>query len=325
MSAYGYERTLEGVRLQPTADLRSQQAELLRWVRIRQRESAQDRLISETAEASVARMSDAVPLFRTRASLRKDIECLGVGPGDIVMVHAAMSRVGRLLNGPDALIGALLDATGPGGTILAYTDWDARYDELLDRHGRVAEPWRAHVPPFDPSASRAARDNGVLAEFIRTWPGARRSRNPGASVAAIGARADWITADHPLDYGYGEGSPLAKLVAAGGKVLMAGAPLDTMTLLHHAEHLSRIPGKRIRRYEVPFATAEGTQWRMVEEFETSLAVVPGLADDCFATIVEDFLATGRGVQGHVGDAPATLVEAEAITAFAVEWLERRFG
>ena len=64
---------------------------------------------------------------------------------------------------------------------------------------------------------------------------------------------------------------------------------------------------------------------MVEEFETSLAVVPGLADDCFATIVEDFLATGRGVQGHVGDAPATLVEADAITAFAVEWLERRFG
>jgi aminoglycoside 3-N-acetyltransferase len=47
-------------------------------------------------------------------------------------------------------------------------------------------------------------------------------------------------------------------VAARGKVLMVGAPPDTMTLLHHAEHLARIPGKRIRRYEVPFATTAGT-------------------------------------------------------------------
>lgn len=241
------------------------------------------------------------------------------------MVHAAMSRAGRLLNGPDALIGALLDASSPGGTVLAYTDWDARYDELLDADGRVPDEWRPHVPPFDPAASRAIRDNGVLAEFIRTWPGARRSGSPGASMAAIGARAEWLTADHPLDYGYGEGSPLAKLVAAGGKVLMVGAPLDTMTLLHHAEHLARIPGKRIRRYEVPFATASGTQWRMVEEFETAEPIVEGLADDYFATIVTGFLATGRGVQGLVGEAPSTLVEAAAITPFAVDWLERRFG
>lgn len=171
------------------------------------------------------------------------------------MVHAAVSRIGPMLNGPDALIGALLDASHPGGTVLAYTDWDARYDVLLDGDGRVPEEWRAHIPAFDPTASRAARENGVLPEFVRTWPGARRSGSPGASVAAIGAKAEWITADHPLDYGYGEGSPLAKL---GGKVLMVGAPLDTMTLLHHAEHLAAIPGKRIHRYEVPFLTADGT-------------------------------------------------------------------
>jgi aminoglycoside 3-N-acetyltransferase len=269
-------------------------------------------------------MSPATP-FWTRASLRKDVECLGICPGDVVMVHAAMSRIGRLLNGPDALIGALLDTSGPDGTILAYTDWDARYDELVDQDGRVAEEWRAHVPPFDPLFSRSARDNGILAEFIRTWPGSRRSGNPAASVAAVGARAEWFTADHPLDYGYGEGSPLARLVAERGKVLMVGAPFDTMTLLHYAEHLSQIPGKRVRRYEVPFAATGGTFWRMVEEYETSLPVVPGLKDNYFATIVAEFLATGQGVQGPVGGASGTLVEAAVITAFAVSWLERRFG
>ncbi|TCR62252.1 aminoglycoside 3-N-acetyltransferase [Bosea sp. BK604] len=263
--------------------------------------------------------------FVTRVRLRDDLERLGVVAGDSLMIHAAVSQVGRLLNGPDALIDAALAALGPDGTVLAYADWDARYDELLDGEGRVPAEWRAHVPPFDAAASRAIRDNGVLPEFLRTRPGARRSGNPGASVAALGAKAEWFTADHALDYGYGEGSPLAKLVACGGKVLMLGAPLDTMTLLHHAEHLADIAGKRSKRYEVPFATTEGTLWRMVEEFDTSDPVVPGLPDDYFATIVSEFLASGRGSQGRIGHAQSVLVDAAAITAFAVSWLEARFA
>jgi aminoglycoside 3-N-acetyltransferase len=268
---------------------------------------------------------DLMALFITREDLRRDLERLGLRHGDTVMVHAAMSKVGRLLNGPDAMIGAILDATAPGGTLMAYIDWDARYDELLDAEGRVPEAWRAHVPPFDPRGSRALRENGILAEFVRTAPGARRSCNPGASVAAIGAKAEWLTADHPPDYGYGEGSPFARLVEADGKVLMVGAPLDTMTLLHHAEHRARIPGKRVKRYEVPFATAHGTDWRMVEEFDTSVPIVSGLPDDYFATIGRDYLATGAGREGLIGNAPSVLVEAAAITTFAVTWLEQRFG
>lgn len=270
-------------------------------------------------------MLDARRPFRTRTSLRDDLIRLGVRAGDAVMVHAAMGKVGRLLNGPDALIGALLDAVGPEGTVLAYTDWDAIYDELLDEHGRVPRGWREHVPPFDPGASRAVRDNGVLAEFVRTTPGAKRSGNPGASVAAVGAGADWFTADHPLDYGYGEGSPFAKLVEARGKVLMVGAPLDTMTLLHHAEHLARIPSKRVRRYEVPFAAPDATCRRMVEEFDTSVPVVPGLPEAYFADVVREFLARGQGAQGPIGGAPSLLVDAVPICTLAVEWLERNTG
>ncbi len=260
--------------------------------------------------------------FLTRADLRANLERLGLQPGDAVLAHGALSRVGRLLNGPDAVIGALLDAVSPHGTVLAYTDWDARYDELADAEGRVPERWRPHIPPFVPEASRSARDNGALPEFLHTWPGARRSGNPGASVAAIGARAEWFTADHPLDYGYGPGSPLAKLVQADGKVVMIGAPLDTMTLLHHAEHIADVPGKRVIHYEVPLATADGVRWQAVEEFDTSDPVVDGLAEDYFATIVTEFLATGHGARGRVGRAESVLVDAPAMCAFAVAWLER---
>jgi len=257
--------------------------------------------------------------------IRDQLTALGIAPGDIVMAHAAVSRIGPILGGPDTIIGALCDAVGPTGTIMAYTDWPAGHEDLLDADRRVPDAWRAHIPPFDPATSRAVRDNGVLPEFLRTTPGAVRSANPGASVAAIGARAAWLTADHPIDYGYGPGSPLAKLVEAGGKVAMIGAPFDTMTLLHHAEHLAQIPGKRIKRVEVPFAHANGTEWRMIEEFNTSDPVVAGLADDYFEAIVEDFLATGSGQCGPVGDASCVLVDAVAITAFAVAWIERTAG
>lgn len=268
-------------------------------------------------------MQDAA-CFVTRASLRHDLHALGVRPGDLVMIHAAMSKVGRLLNGPDVLVDALRDAVGPDGTIMAYVDWDGAYEDLLDAKGRVPEIWRDHIPPFHPAISRAIRDNGVLAEFIRTTPGARRSGNPGASVAALGVMADWLTADHPLDYGYGEETPFARLVEAAGKVLMVGAPLDTMTLLHHAEHLARISGKRVRRAEVPLATSDGTKWRMIEEFDTGDPVVDGLAEDYFAEIVQAFLDSGRGTRGKVGAAESILVDAAPICAFGVDWLESRF-
>jgi aminoglycoside 3-N-acetyltransferase len=265
-----------------------------------------------------------LPQIHTRQSLSEQLSGLGIGAGHIVMVHAAMSRVGRMLHGPDALIGALLDTVGSQGTIMSYTDWDGTYDDLLDESGYVLPEWRNHVPPFDPAASRAARDNGTLPEFIRTVRGASRSGNPGASVAAIGAAAHWLTSDHPLDYGYGEGSPFAKLVQIQGKVLMIGAPLDTMTLLHHAEHLARIPGKRLRCRETPCASPTGVVWRMIEEYDTSDPVVAGLDDDYFATIVRAFLDSGNGTEGFVGQAPSLLVDAAQICSYATTWLETRF-
>jgi aminoglycoside 3-N-acetyltransferase len=262
------------------------------------------------------------PPFITRADLTADLVGIGIAPGDTVMIHAACNRVGPILGGPDAIIGALRDAVGSNGTLMAYLDWDAAWEDFKDTQGRIPETLRPHVLPFDPTLTRAARQNGALPEFLRTTPGALRSGNPGASVTALGEKAAWLTADHPLDYGYGPGTPLARLVEVGGKVLMLGAPLDTMTLLHHAEHLARLPGKRIIRTEVPFATPDGVRWRIIEEFDTSKPCVPTLPDDFIELIVGDYLATGAGRQGKIGQAPSVLVEAAEITPFAVAWLER---
>jgi aminoglycoside 3-N-acetyltransferase len=258
----------------------------------------------------------------TAAALAADLARLGIKDGDIVMVHAACRRVGPVFGGVDAIIASLRSAVGPAGTLMAYLDWDAPWEDFIDTEGRVSSEWRPHVLPFDPASTRGSRQNGILPEFLRTTPGAFRSGNPGASMTAIGARAQWLTADHPLDYGYGPGTPLARLVEARGKVLMLGAPLDTMTLIHHAEHLARLPDKRVIRREVPFATPAGTVWRMIEEFDTCDPVVQTLPDNFIEHIVTDYLASGGGTRGRVGNAPSVLVDAADVLEFAIPWLER---
>lgn len=260
----------------------------------------------------------------TRSSLVADLRELGLAAGDAVMIHAAFSRVGKVVGGPDALVDAVLDVIGPDGTLLSYQDWELSVD-VWDDDGRVLDALRDHVPPFDPATARPSRDHGIVAATIGTRPGVRRSGNPGASVAAIGGRAEEFVADHPLDFGYGKGSPLARLVEADGKVVMVGAPLDTMTLLHHAEHLADLPNKRRIQIEYPLATPTGVVWRVVEEFDTSDPVVDGPPEDYFRLIVEDYLATGAGSRGQIGRATSVLVDAPEMTTFAVKWLEERYG
>ena len=213
------------------------------------------------------------------------------------MVHASMRAVGCDVN---EVVRAMLDVCS---TLVAYVDWQ------MDSDADV----------FDPKTSRAIHDHGILAETIRAWPGAIRSAHPDAGVSAIGERAAWITDKHPFNYGYGEGSPLHKLVLARGKVLMLGAPLDTITLLHFSEHVASLPDKRVRHYEVRMVDQGLVEF---EEFDTSEPVSAVFPADHFTRIAGDFLATGRGRVGPVGKTMAHLFEAAELHDFAVEWLER---
>ena len=146
-------------------------------------------------------------------------------------------------------------------------------------------------------------------------------------MAAVGSKAPWLTADHPLQYGYGRGSPFAKLIEARGEVLLLGAPPDTVTLLHHAEHVARVPNKRVARYRQPVLRDGVCRWIEVEEFDTSSGIREWRKEDgnYFRAIVEDYLRLGHGARGTVGAATAYLLDAEGLNDHAVTWLEREFA
>lgn len=251
----------------------------------------------------------------SRVSLAADLARLGVRAGDLLMVHAGLRSLGPVTGGVNTVVQALQDAIGPTGTLAAYVDFEPFFED--------DEADESAVPVFDKRIAHAARDHGVLHETLRNWPGALRSDHPDAGVVAIGPAAGWITADHPFQYGYGEGSPLEKIVERGGRILMLGAPLDTITLLHYAEHKAGIPDKRIQRYRRRMPP-QG-DWVWFEEFDTSEPVNASLPANCFELIAMDFVKSGQGRKSPVGAAHETyLFEAPALVRFGIEWLERYF-
>jgi aminoglycoside 3-N-acetyltransferase len=266
----------------------------------------------------------------TRSRLAADLRSVGLRAGGVVMVHTRMSAIGWVVGAGETVVRALLDALGPDGTLMAYAGWEEHVFEDGERPAGYADAYRAEPPPFDLAISEAARENGRIPERMRTWPGAERSFHPEASVVAIGARARWLTAEHPPDDGYGEGTPFARLVEAGGHVLMLGAPLDTITLLHHAEAIARVPGKRRVTYRVPVAEGGTVVEREYSDIHTGVDTLPYErlelgGEDPFAVIAGAALDAGVGRRGRAGEAECHLFDARELTAFAVSWMEARLG
>jgi aminoglycoside 3-N-acetyltransferase len=266
-------------------------------------------------------MADDGDRLVTRSQLVGELTALGVAPGQVVMVHASVKAIGKVMGGPNVIVQALLDALTPAGTLAMYVGWDDIPDFISDLPPSVQQEYYAEHPPFDPRIARAVRDHGILAEIVRGWPGAQRSLNPEASLAAIGAQAEWITQDHPLNYGYGAGSPLEKLIEARGQILILGAPLDTLTLLHYAENRAQMRSKRVIHYPCSILREGKRVWVEIEDYDTG----EPHGDYTFEEIARAYLALGKGRQGTIGNAPSYHFDAADLSAFAINWLEERFG
>lgn len=272
---------------------------------------------------------DSTPVVRS--GLVRDLRALGVRAGGVLMVHTKMSAIGWVVGGTQTAIEALLEVLGPEGTLIAYAGWEDDPWHLAAWPPEWQAAYRAELPPFDPELSEADHAVGRLPERLRTWPGSRASGGHVMRMVAVGARAEWLTRDQPWDDPQGPGSPLAKLVEADGQVLMLGAPLETLTVIHHAESLVEGPEKRRVTYAVPVREGGRVLWREVHDHDTSSRgafpyerVVPE-GTDAFEVIGREALVAGCGVSGPVGRAESHLFEAARLVGFAVDWLRERFG
>ena len=165
--------------------------------------------------------------------------------------------------------------------------------------------------PFDPAATPASPDLGVVADTFWRLPGVRRSDHAHA-FAAAGREAARITADPlPLPPHIPE-SPVGRVHELDGQVLLLGVGHDADTTLHLAELLAGVP------YRVPRHCTVLRDGRPVR-------VDYGENDHCCARFaLADGWLRARGLQaeGRVGHTHARLARARDIVAVALEHLAR---
>jgi aminoglycoside 3-N-acetyltransferase len=206
----------------------------------------------------------------------------------------------------------LLDAVGPGGTLVApaYTPENRDPSRWTDPVVPV-ELWpliRASIPAFEPPLTPSA-GVGAIAERIRTWPGAVRSAHPQTSFAAIGPRAETLMAEHAPESPLGERSPLARLERAGASALLLGVGYDRCTAFHLAEY--RLPDPPRRTHGCAVTTASGREWITFDSVALDASDFPQLG--------AAFTANRTVPTGQVGAACAALVPIATAVAFALDW------
>jgi aminoglycoside 3-N-acetyltransferase len=252
----------------------------------------------------------------TVRSLVAELRALGLVAGDVVLLHSSRSRIGFVAGGRQAIVQALLEVIGEQGTLVVPTHTPDNTDPATWQNPPVPEPWwpviRNESPGFDPATTPASRWMGILAETIRTWPGAVRSNHPQVSFAAVGAQAAAVTDGHQLDDALGDQSPLGVVYRLDGKVLLLGVGYDRNTSLHLAEWRQPEPprgptGSSIRRAD---GSAHWVTWTDVVEDEGD-----------FEAIGADFeAAIDRVTVGSVGNATARLMSQRALVDYGTRWI-----
>ena len=258
----------------------------------------------------------------SRSELASDFRRLGVAPGDTLMLHASIRAVGEVAGGPDQIHLALKDALTDTGTLMMYASCPQYYDEVGRGH-LSADQERVlldTLPPFDPLTARCDRDNGALVELLRTYPGS--TVNPHvARFVMWGRNASRLISEQPWDFAFGRGSALDRFVQDGGKVLLLGSDHDQVTLLHYAEHVADIAGKRVVRFKVPVDEGHGRVWRDMAEVDTGDRAHANWPDRFFGRLVDEYLARTGNPGGTVGNAASVIIDARGLVDFALPVME----
>ncbi|MDQ0496163.1 aminoglycoside N(3)-acetyltransferase [Paenibacillus brasilensis] len=254
----------------------------------------------------------------TRSDVMKGLKELGVRSGMTLLVHSSMRSFGRFVpGGASAILAALTEAIGPEGTLVMPTQSHDLTDPSTWMNPPLDESWwelvREEMPAYDPTWTLTG-GMGVIVETFRGLPGTERSRHPHVSLAARGPAASELLADHQLDYGLGEHSPLAKLYEADACVLLLGCRHDSNTSLHLAEYRATYNGREKITHQAPIIVDGAKVWVTYEDYN--------ITSDDFEQLGYDFERDCPKcfTRVNIGEASCFFARQRDLVDYGVQWL-----
>jgi len=168
----------------------------------------------------------------TENDIVQSLKDIGIVKNDSVIVHSSYRAMGKVEEGPETVLRALLRAVGTDGNLML---------PVFNYTKSVPEPY------FDPE-KKSAR-TGIINELGRHRPDAVRSLHPAHSVAVIGPKAKFLTNNHQTSFGID--SPIDRLAKIGGKILLIGVGHVSNSTIHIAESYAETPKAAVLD-ELPF-------------------------------------------------------------------------
>ena len=161
---------------------------------------------------------------------------LGLQPTCHLMIHASLSKFGRVEGGPETVVQALRETAGEGGAVLM----PSFRDSIRSNYYALRECRDPCPQEFCPSQERGY--TGAIGETVRQQPDALRSCHPTHSWVGIGkATANLIRGHHHSPTPCGRDSPFLRLLEVDGTILLLGVPVSSITNFHVVEDVRNVP------------------------------------------------------------------------------------
>lgn len=238
----------------------------------------------------------------TLETLITDLRRLGVRPGQRLIVHSALRKVGPIDGGAETMIQALRAALDERGTLL--------FPNLNIPHEFTA----ANPPRFDLQHGSVRERLGVLAQVFKEHHAREFSRHPTHGMMGVGPDcAALFTGHETAGLPCGPGTPWWRLGQEGGSILLLGVTQQNNTSIHGTE-------EKLANYQLSTEPVDGIVIDRGEEMHVASRLHRWGNRSDF-TRIDPWLEKAGGLRrGKIGHADSLLVDASIFQAQLVERL-----
>ena len=229
--------------------------------------------------------------------LADNIRSMGIEKGDILLVRAALRKIGdtegRL---GDIVINALLDVVGEEGTIMGLAFTKSFFLLKIDKNYIYTEETPAVT--------------GGLAKAMLKSPKSVRSKHPTNSYVAIGKHAHDLLNSH--DENSSSFLPIENLIRLSGKMILIGCVCESpgFTTVHLAQEKLGLSSKSILKGLVGVHYQKGSQVKLFKRKDF------GGCSAGFYKFYSHYVRSGKLQCGRVGEAYSVAINAR--DAFEIE-------